>query len=613
MTLKKPPEAQLYIGLLVGLVIVFLSQRYIIPTARDIGATREKLPLVVEQGTDVLVISEPFSGAESLSLYKSRENDFVALEFSEARFSEATLKWLEVRRPPGEYRKISYTKAPVEAGLHDQEIECKTKISLSLAAISNPVSSLYLFPASHAKDRSLNLRPEGGDLLVTLSQGPGCIYSLWAFVLGKSPSGDEGDWTTDIATPFPNEIIVKEGARLTFTFLRPAASSPDWKIKLLQVGGGQVKRIEVRADGGDGQPSQESRLLARAYAGALTLNKLTLGSKGLQMTLYGLATVEDSDLGGDSTHLEYLRRHRVLAVFVLGFNLVLILAFGALCARILERFIRIKTGVDFVIVTALEEEQKAVLRQLPEYVQVPPSEDDVRVYFAADLPVRFSDGSEGTYKVVSLSLLNMGRVEAANATSDAIRRWRPRYLLLVGIAGGFPDQEVELGDVLISDQIVDYELQKLVAEGPKSRDSVHRADSRLLNFAKNYRDRDWLGRISADRPSRGQGSPRRHIGPIATGDKVVAFRETALKLLEHWPKLIGVEMEAGGAASACFQASRPPGFFMVRAVSDTADEEKDSENVKRWRTYACEVAAAYAVALLQSGPVTTDGKRGAPA
>ncbi len=45
---------------------------------------------------------------------------------------------------------------------------------------------------------------------------------------------------------------------------------------------------------------------------------------------------------------------------------------------------------------------------------------------------------------------------------------------------------------------------------------------------------------------------------------------------EDWPKLIGVEMEAGGAASACFQAPQPPGFFMVRAVSDMADEKKSS-------------------------------------
>src|SRR5262249_44231125 len=51
--------------------------------------------------------------------------------------------------------------------------------------------------------------------------------------------------------------------------------------------------------------------------------------------------------------------------------------------------------VDFVIVTALEEERDAVLAKLPVPRQVPPTADDIRVYFAADLPVTFSDDTAG--------------------------------------------------------------------------------------------------------------------------------------------------------------------------------------------------------------------------
>jgi nucleoside phosphorylase len=66
-------------------------------------------------------------------------------------------------------------------------------------------------------------------------------------------------------------------------------------------------------------------------------------------------------------------------------------------------------------------------------------------------------------------------------------------------------------------------------------------------------------------------------------------------------------MEAGGAASACFQAKDGPGFLMVRCVSDLADKQKDSATVEKWRSYVCEVAAAYAIGLLQSGPVVPLG------
>jgi nucleoside phosphorylase len=65
-------------------------------------------------------------------------------------------------------------------------------------------------------------------------------------------------------------------------------------------------------------------------------------------------------------------------------------------------------------------------------------------------------------------------------------------------------------------------------------------------------------------------------------------------------------MEAGGAAAAAFQAASRPGFFMVRAVSDLADADKDNPKVLRWRNYACDMAAAFAAALIRSLPVPKD-------
>jgi hypothetical protein len=62
-------------------------------------------------------------------------------------------------------------------------------------------------------------------------------------------------------------------------------------------------------------------------------------------------------------------------------------------------------------------------------------------------------------------------------------------------------------------------------------------------------------------------------------------------------------MEAAGVASATYESVKKPGFFMVRGVSDLADEMKNSRQAQKWRPYACAIAAAYTVALLQSGPV----------
>jgi hypothetical protein len=155
--------------------------------------------------------------------------------------------------------------------------------------------------------------------------------------------------------------------------------------------------------------------------------------------------------------------------------------------------------------------------------------------------------------------------------------------------------------VIISDQVVDYEVQFVTDNEPEIRYSVHRADPTLLNAVLGYRSRDWEQLIQSRRP--GKGSPQRKNGPIATGDKVIGAADMLKRYQSDWPKLIGIEMESGGVASACFQSPSPPGFFMVRAISDHADKAKNSPRVRKWREYACDVASAYAIGLLRSGPV----------
>ncbi len=258
-------------------------------------------------------------------------------------------------------------------------------------------------------------------------------------------------------------------------------------------------------------------------------------------------------------------------------------------------------STDFVIVTALEEEFEAVRALLPNCKKLPPSEHDTRVFFQSNIDVEFSDASKGTYTIALLCLHGMGRVEAANASNDAIRRFSPRYIWLVGIAGGICKNGAALGDVLISSQVVDYELQKVRAEHSEFRFTSHNADPRLLNEANHYRVDDCLHMLTAPRPV--DGSPKKLAGAIATGDKVVADKEFLSEFLKAYPKSVGVEMESGGVASAAFKLPRQPGFFMVRAVSDLADEDKDSADTTSWRSHACALAAAYAIGLLKSGPV----------
>ncbi|MFM9966037.1 MAG: hypothetical protein ACKV2Q_33060 [Planctomycetaceae bacterium] len=254
--------------------------------------------------------------------------------------------------------------------------------------------------------------------------------------------------------------------------------------------------------------------------------------------------------------------------------------------------------IDFLVVTALEEERNAVLRKLENVSRISPSAEDVRVFHQGWLS---GHDQQTTPQVVVSCVASMGRVKATTTTIDAIRRWKPKYIILCGIAGGFAANGAHVGDVLLAEQVVDYSLEKTKPAGSEIRFQSWPSDERLRNFAANLRRDEWGSLIAVSRPGPGDIDILR--GPVATGDRIVESPTLIQSLLNHYPKLIGVEMEAGGVATACHESVSRPGFFMVRSVSDMADPDKESDQVKTWREYACDVAASFTIGMLMAKPL----------
>lgn len=248
---------------------------------------------------------------------------------------------------------------------------------------------------------------------------------------------------------------------------------------------------------------------------------------------------------------------------------------------------------DFLIVTALPEERDAVLQRLGSYQTIGQTREDPQVYFESSP----SAGNGTTYGTIVLTLPEIGRVSAAIVAADAIRRWHPEYVLLVGIAGGFARNGAALGDVVLSTQVIDYELQRLSPGQVDIRATQPPLSVRLLTAAQNFLDRTWVSSLATLRPEAGE--PRTIYGPIATGDKIVNDLVAIDRLLTLSPKLVGVEMEAGGVGRASHR--NETNFFMIRGISDLADGHKDDAATRSWRAYACAVAAAYTMALIRSG------------
>ena len=248
--------------------------------------------------------------------------------------------------------------------------------------------------------------------------------------------------------------------------------------------------------------------------------------------------------------------------------------------------------VDTIILCALAEEAEAVFRALPEGA--------VYRWRGNDL---FHGRIQGR-RIVVIPIGAMGNASSAQAAQHAIAIWNPARILVVGIAAGArgAGDDLRLGDVLVPDQVVGYELGKVREQGLERRYEVYRPAVELLQIARSVRPEEWVSAIVVPRPdaTAGREVPKAHFGGVFSGEKVLADSATLASLRLDWPKALGVEMEGFGIAITSYRDG--PGFLLVKAVCDFADPVKDDS----WHGYAAEAAARFAVAVLQRLPAPVD-------
>ena len=184
-------------------------------------------------------------------------------------------------------------------------------------------------------------------------------------------------------------------------------------------------------------------------------------------------------------------------------------------------------------------------------------------------------------------------MSSALLVRDVVADWKPTKIILVGIAAGI-GQNVRLGDVVISEQIVDYELAKITTKGTTPRWSVYRSDAQLLSSLMTVKGTDWTSRINGRRPDGSTATPTVHVGLILSGNKVIADSKQAGALRSVWNRAVGIEMEGAGAAAAVYQMDDAPSFLMVKGICDYANAHKNDD----WHAYAADVASALVAAYI---------------
>jgi nucleoside phosphorylase len=216
-----------------------------------------------------------------------------------------------------------------------------------------------------------------------------------------------------------------------------------------------------------------------------------------------------------------------------------------------------------------------------EWPMLPRSIDDPHRYFGADVEL----GSRATIRVVAAAPNHMGMVSSAVLATKMILRFRPRLIVMAGIAGGTAGDDIGFGDILVADQTVDYGSGKLTAKDGqrvlKPSPNPLPVDPTILALLRNRgsTEADCHSIISSWPANRPRTALRVHIGTFGTNDVVVDDESTVAEVTDRWRKLVAVEMETHAVHRACVENRVPaPKFIAVKSASDLASNKSD-----QWR------------------------------
>lgn len=176
-----------------------------------------------------------------------------------------------------------------------------------------------------------------------------------------------------------------------------------------------------------------------------------------------------------------------------------------------------------------------------------------------------------------------------------IRRWRPRFLVMTGIAAGARNDQ-SFGDILVAEAAYDYGSGKITESDAGERVLIpsHNQipiDSELEALLQFWaRDQLQTDVIRRSWHSPLQNTPRIILGLMASGAAVIQSKALVDEIIEKSRKVVGLDMETYAVFHSAHLATSPkPRVLVAKSISDFADNQKGDE----WQRYAAFTSARF--------------------
>ncbi|MBI3235925.1 MAG: hypothetical protein HYZ42_18135 [Bacteroidetes bacterium] len=224
---------------------------------------------------------------------------------------------------------------------------------------------------------------------------------------------------------------------------------------------------------------------------------------------------------------------------------------------------QLTTNKKVLIVTATSTEAKTILQTLEAKGKTPNpiSIDKITVW---------NFGVLGNSELNMLKLSEMGSSKPSGSALviyDAIKVFKPDYIVMVGIAFGLKREKQKIGDILVSRELQDYDSTKKTEEGTIQRGHKIPAGATLLdrfdNSSLNFKGADV------------------ELGFIISGDTLANSKPFVDELIASFPEAIGGEMEGTGLQSSCHRDKKE--WILIKGICDwgydkqNADKELDQK------------------------------------
>ncbi|HHD81946.1 MAG TPA: 5'-methylthioadenosine/adenosylhomocysteine nucleosidase, partial [Campylobacterales bacterium] len=193
---------------------------------------------------------------------------------------------------------------------------------------------------------------------------------------------------------------------------------------------------------------------------------------------------------------------------------------------------------------------------------------------------------EATYKGEELVIAysKIGKVFSSLTASVLLEKFGCEKLLFSGVAGAI-NPALKIGDLIIAYKLCQHDLDisifghdyGFVPEGAKFVES----DAKLRQIAKEVAQKRQLSLIE---------------GTIATGDQFVASNERKAFIAKNF-QADALEMEGASVAVVCDALNVP--FFILRAISDTANDEAGMD-FDEFMVSSAKISAAFILDMVEA-------------